>query len=90
MSHVFNKLIFKKLTSGKNVSSKGSKVFKKLSAEVEAPAPPIIIPGLSPDDFNLGWLGLMPGTYRITATTLAPSLKIGESKHSNSEEYKVE
>lgn len=90
MSHYFNKLVFKKLTPGKIVSSKGGRVFKKLSTEVAAPPPPIIIPGLYPDNFNLGWLGLKSGTYTLTATTLAPSLGLYESEQSDSVKYKVE
>lgn len=72
------------------VSSKGGKAFKKLSVEVETPTPPIIIPGLSPDNFNLAWLCLTSGTYSITATTQAPSLGLYESEQSDSVKYKVE
>lgn len=80
--------VFKKLNTGEIVSSSGGKVFRKLSTEVVTP--PVIIPGLYPDNFDLRWIGLTSGTYNITATTEAPSLFLAESKHSNSEEYKVE
>lgn len=89
MANIFNKLTFKKLNTGKTAASKSGMVFKKLTTVVEPPSPPMIIPGLYPDNFNLGWIGLKPGTYILTATIAAPSLGLAESEHSDYIEYKV-
>lgn len=87
LNWVFNKLFFKKHKPGKVVASKGDKAFKKLTPDVSEPPP---LTGLDPDNFNLGILGLKPGTYTITATVSALGLQLAESDHSNSVEYTVE
>ena len=79
--------VFKKLTTGEIVSSNGGLAFRKLSIGTSAPEPSI--PGISPDDFDLNWIGLRIGTHVITVTTSAPSLKLAESQHSNPIEYTV-
>jgi hypothetical protein len=88
LNKIFNKLFFKKLKPDKVVATKGDKAFQKLT---ETPtgqeAPPLT--GLDPENFNLGWLLLKPGTYTLTATVSAPSLRLAESERSNSVEYTV-
>lgn len=91
MANIFNKLTFKKLTPGKAVASKGGKVFKKISMDVESQAPPVI--QLSSTNFDLNILvafGLRHGTHTFRATSLAPDLGLAESEYSNSVEFKVE
>ena len=92
LNWVFNKLFFKKHKPGEVVASNGDKSFKKLTATVDQPptdqSPPIT--GLDPDNFNLGIIGLKPGTYTITATVSALGLRLAESDHSISIEYTVE
>lgn len=66
--------------------------FRQLTTTAEPITPPDIPPiiGLDPDNFNLGILGLTQGTYIITATTEAESLRLAESKHSDYVKYTVE
>lgn len=87
MSYVFHKLVFKKYTPDKVVASIGGKAFAKLIVPTPPPPPPLL--GVEPDNLSLSWLGLKPGTYRITATTKAPSLGLDESDPSNSVVYTV-
>ena len=97
LNWVFNKLFFKKHKPGEVVASNGDKAFKKLTVTADQPSvdqpptdqsPPIT--GLDPDNFNLGIIGLKPGTYTITATVSALGLRLAESDHSISIEYTVE
>ncbi len=83
--------VFKKLNTGEVVSSVGGMVFRKLSTEGTSSTPPIL--ELTPEHFDLRILvafGLGQGTHTITVTSLAPSLQLAESGHSDSVEYKVE
>lgn len=88
MSHFFNKLVFKKLTPGKIVSSKGDKAFKKLEIAVTEPSTPPIM-WFDPSKFDLGMLNLNPGTYKLRATVSAPKFQLGESERSEYVEYTV-
>lgn len=83
---------FKELIANAFVAIFSGYGFRELAKKSEpAPeTPPIIVPGLYPDNFNLSILGLSAGTYTITATVTAPSLRLTESDHSNSETYTVD
>lgn len=87
MSYVFHKLVFKKYKPDKVVTTIGGKSFIKLTEPSTPPPPPLL--GVEPDNLSLSWLNLKPGTYRLTATTKAPSLCLAESDRSNSVEYTV-
>lgn len=87
MSYVFHKLVFKKYKPDKVVTSIGGKAFAKLTIPATPPPPPLL--GVDPDNLSLLWLNLKPGTYRLTATVKAPSLRLAESDRSNSVEYTV-
>ena len=88
MSYSFTKIALQKLAPGRIVLSNGDIVFRKLYAVIDIP--PIVIPGLEPDNFDLSIIGLKRGTYTITVTTAAPSLRLTESEQSISLKYKVE
>lgn len=85
LNKIFNKLFFKKLKPDKVVATKGDKAFQKLTPPANQDAPPLT--GLDPDNFNLELLFLKPGTYTLTATVSAPSLRLAESGRSNPVEY---
>jgi hypothetical protein len=89
MAKIFNKLTFKKLPYGKIVSSNGTVSFRKLAEEVPfVPPPPVL--AITPDNFDLGIIGLKKGTYILTATTEAPELGLAMSDHSLPITYTVE
>jgi hypothetical protein len=89
LNKIFNKLFFKKHKLGDVVASKDDKSFRKLTSAVEQEPKPPTIEGLDPDNFDLRWLGLKHGTYTLTVTSIAPSLHMVESNHSEPVEYTV-
>ena len=88
LNKIFNKLFFRKHKPGEVVASKEDKAFRKLTSAVEQEPPPVT--GLDPDNFNLGILGLKPGTYILTVTSTALNLRLAESEYSESVIYTVE
>lgn len=87
LNWIFNKLFFRKQTTGEIVASKGDKAFRKLTPAIEQESPPIT--GLDPDNFDLRILGLKPGTYTLAVTSVAETLELGESDYSEPIEYTV-
>lgn len=77
--------VFKRLAKGNIASYSGGLVFRKLSIDGSQ-----YTPGLDSDNFNMKLIGLKAGTYAVTVTTVAHSLKLAESEHSDSIEYIVE
>lgn len=95
LNKIFNKLRFWKHKPGKVVASSGDKVFKKLTLDDEQTSSPSPSPGfttddLNPDHFNLKILGLKPGTYVLTVTSTALSLRLAESDYGTAVLYTVE
>lgn len=93
LNKIFNKLRFWKHKPGKVVASSGNKVFKKLTPDEEqtpSPSPGFTPDDLNPDHFNLKILGLKPGTYILTVTSIALGLRLTESEHSVTVVYTVE
>ena len=90
LSKIFNKLFFRKHKPGEIVASKDDKSFRKLTSAVEQEPKPPTISGLDPDNFDLRWLGLKPGTYTLVVTSVAEGLRVAESDFSEPIEYTVE
>lgn len=86
MAKIFSKLTFKKLPSGRIVSTNGVVSLKKLAEEKFYKEP---ILAITPEAFDLRLIGLKKGTYLITATTEAPSLKLEMSDPSDGIEYTI-
>lgn len=80
MKYVFKKLIVGVLTYILN--GMGYRVLS--DEEAETPEDPVVpvYPGTDPENFDLRWLGLKSGTYRITATSISRKLGLTESVQS--------
>ena len=75
---------FKKLLADAFVFISNGFGFKKLKIDTEV----IVIPSIDPGSFDLGIIGLPPGTYKVTVTAEAKGYE--ESEHSNVVTYTVE